>query len=100
LVRRQRSLRARRPGCPDRQAVEVAESYADGVVGLRELAAARDGARSESRVVGNFATATNSDDTLAYERPVLIKHRTGEAVHAFLDVEMELSRSWSPSPYR
>jgi hypothetical protein len=74
LVRRGWSLCARRRRLR-RQAVEVAESYADGVVGLRELAAARDAVRSDSRGLGNAVAATNSDDTLAYEWSWLIRHR-------------------------
>jgi hypothetical protein len=66
MVRRGWSARAGRPGRPDRQAVEVAESYADGVVGHRELAAAHDAAvRFNPQVLGEDVAATYSDDDLA-----------------------------------
>jgi hypothetical protein len=66
LVRRGWSARAGRPGRPDRQVVEVAESYADGVVGVRELEVAHDAAvRFDPQVHGDDVAATCSDDDLA-----------------------------------
>jgi hypothetical protein len=102
MVRRGWSARAGRPGRPDRQAVEVAESYADGVVGHRELATAHQAAvQFDPQVHGDDVAATRSDDDLAEAWSLTIGERS-DAPPPSADMwsRLELLRELVGHPFR